>query len=144
MRLPKKIATLLTITLVATNVGNTTFADTIQRVSSENLIGEGRWETAIEVSKKGWTSSDEAIIVNDNSIVDALSATPFAEAKNAPILLTQKDKLDEKTKAELKRLGVAVNAYSDSEEENKVVYNQKGILVVRITSDDQDSLANVA
>lgn len=106
MRLPKKIATLLTITLVATNVGNTTFADTIQRVSSENLIGEGRWETAIEVSKKGWTSSDEAIIVNDNSIVDALSATPFAEAKNAPILLTQKDKLDEKTKAELKRLGV--------------------------------------
>ena len=106
MRLPKKIATLLTITLVATNVGNTTFADTIQTVSSENLIGEGRWETAIEVSKKGWTSSDEAIIVNDNSIVDALSATPFAEAKDAPILLTQKDKLDERTKAELKRLDV--------------------------------------
>ena len=106
MRLPKKIATLLTITLVATNVGTLTFADTTQRVSSENLIGEGRWETAIEVSKKRWTSSDEAIIVNDNSIADALSATPFAEAKNAPILLTQKDKLDEKTKAELKRLGV--------------------------------------
>lgn len=52
MRLPKKIATLLTITLVATNVGTLTFADTTQRVSSENLIGEGRWETAIEVSKK--------------------------------------------------------------------------------------------
>ncbi len=106
MRLPKKIAALLIITLVASNVGTLTFADTIQRVSSENLIGKERWETAIEVSKKGWTSSDEAIIVNDSAIADALSVTPFAEAKNAPILLTQKDKLDERTKAELKRLGV--------------------------------------
>ena len=31
---------------------------------------------------------------------------PFAEAKNAPILLTQKDKLDERLKQSLKRLGV--------------------------------------
>ncbi|WP_219672514.1 cell wall-binding repeat-containing protein, partial [Clostridioides difficile] len=32
--------------------------------------------------------------------------TPFAKLKDAPILLTQSDKLDSRTKAELKRLGV--------------------------------------
>ena len=106
MKLPKKIATLLTITLVASNVSHTAFANTTQGVSSENLTGAGRWETAIEVSKKGWTKANEAIIVNDSAIADALAATPFAEAKDAPILLTQKDKLDERTKTELKRLGV--------------------------------------
>lgn len=46
------------------------------------------------------------MLVNDNSIADALSATPFAKAKDAPILLTQSNKLDSRTKAELKRLGV--------------------------------------
>ncbi|MEG1311472.1 MAG: cell wall-binding repeat-containing protein, partial [Romboutsia sp.] len=107
MKLPNKIAALLTVTLVVgSGVGNLATADAAQGVSSETLVGKGRWETAIEISKKGWSSSKEAIIVNDSSLADALTATPFAEAKNAPILLTQKNKLDERTKAELKRLGV--------------------------------------
>ncbi len=37
--------------------------------------------------------SENAVLVNDNSIADALSATPFAKAKDAPILLTQSNKL---------------------------------------------------
>ena len=106
MKLPKKIAALLTVTLVASSAGNLSFADTVQGASSEQLTGSGRWETAIEISKNGWSSATEAIIVNDASIADALAATPFADAKNAPILLTGKDSLNEKTKAELKRLGV--------------------------------------
>ena len=105
MKLPKKIAALLTVTLVASSAGSLSFADTTN-VSEDKLVGAGRWETAIEVSKKGWTQATEAVIVNDSSIADALAATPFAEAKNAPILLTGKDSLNEKTKAELKRLGV--------------------------------------
>ena len=106
MKLPKKIAALLAVTLVASSAGNLGYADTIKSVSEDKLVGAGRWETAIEVSKKGWTKATEAIIVNDNAIADALAATPFAEANDAPILLTGKDKLDERTKAELKRLGV--------------------------------------
>ena len=106
MKLPKKIAALLTVTLVASSSANLGHADTTKAVSEDKLVGAGRWETAIEVSKKGWTKSDKAVIVNDNAIADALAATPFAEAENAPILLTGKDKLDERTKAELKRLGV--------------------------------------
>ena len=106
MKLPKKIAALLTVTLVTSSAGNLGYADTTKSVSEDKLVGAGRWETAIQVSKKGWTNSNEAIIVNDNAIADALAATPFADAKNAPILLTGKDKLDERTQTELKRLGV--------------------------------------
>lgn len=107
MKLPKKIASLLTVTLVAGCVlGNLTTVDAAEGVSSDTLKGNGRWETAIEISKKGWTKAKEAVIVNDNSLADALTATPFAEAKDAPILLTQNNKLDDRTKAELKRLGV--------------------------------------
>lgn len=107
MKLPKKIASLLTVTLVAGCVlGNLTTVDAAEGVSSDTLKGNGRWETAIEISKKGWTKAKEAVIVNDNSLADALTATPFAEAKDAPILLTQNNKLDDRTRAELKRLGV--------------------------------------
>ncbi|MGL6107501.1 cell wall-binding repeat-containing protein [Romboutsia sp.] len=105
MRLPKKIATLLTISLVTTSGG--TYISHAQEVKGEKLIGKNRWETAIEISKNGWTSGKEAIIVNDEAIADALAATPFADAKNAPILLNGKDNLDDRTKAELKRLRVS-------------------------------------
>lgn len=102
MKISKKIVSLLTITFLSiTLYGNTSNAST-----KDTLTGSGRWETAIKISQSGWTKSDNAVLVNDNSIADALSATPFAKAKNAPILLTQSNKLDGRTKAELKRLGV--------------------------------------
>ncbi|CZR74363.1 TPA: cell wall-binding repeat-containing protein [Clostridioides difficile] len=102
MKISKKIVALLTITfLTITLYGNTSNAST-----KDTLTGSGRWETAIKISQAGWKKSENAVLVNDNSIADALSATPFAKAKDAPILLTQSNKLDSRTKAELKRLGV--------------------------------------
>lgn len=102
MKISKKIVSLLTMTfLTVTLYGNTSNAST-----KDTLTGSGRWETAIKISQAGWSKSDTAVLVNDNSIADALSATPFAKAKDAPILLTQSNKLDSRTKAELKRLGV--------------------------------------
>ncbi|HBG5164693.1 TPA: cell wall-binding repeat-containing protein [Clostridioides difficile] len=102
MKISKKIVALLTITfLTITLYGNISNAST-----KDTLTGSGRWETAIKISQAGWKKSENAVLVNDNSIADALSATPFAKAKDAPILLTQSNKLDSRTKAELKRLGV--------------------------------------
>lgn len=102
MKISKKIVSLLTITFLTVILyGNTSNAST-----KDTLTGSGRWETAIKISQAGWAKSDTAVLVNDNSIADALSATPFAKAKDAPILLTQSNKLDSRTKAELKRLGV--------------------------------------
>lgn len=103
MNIPKKIISLLTITIMLSGLSlNTANAST-----KESLVGSGRWETAIQISKNGWENSKEAVLVNDSSIADALSATPFAKAKNAPILLTQSNNLDTRTKAELKRLNVS-------------------------------------
>lgn len=102
MKISKKIVSLLTITFLSV----TLYGSTSNASTKDTLTGSGRWETAIKISQAGWTKSDSAILVNDNSIADALSATPFAKAKDAPILLTQSNKLDSRTKAELKRLGV--------------------------------------
>ncbi|WP_316477192.1 cell wall-binding repeat-containing protein [Clostridioides difficile] len=74
--------------------------------NKDSLIGSGRWETSIKISQNGWLRADNAVLVNDNSIADALSATPFAKLKDAPILLSRSKELDFRTKSELKRLGV--------------------------------------
>jgi putative cell wall-binding protein/Leucine-rich repeat (LRR) protein len=70
---------------------------------TEELTGEDRYETGGEISKD-WDKADYAVLVSGSSIVDAMTATPFAYAKNAPILLTEKDKLHEIAKKDLKRL----------------------------------------
>ncbi|WP_227863254.1 cell wall-binding repeat-containing protein, partial [Clostridioides sp. ES-S-0049-02] len=101
MKIPKKIAAMLTVTMIA---GSSTAGIASAQTVATNLTGQERYETAVKISQDGWKNADEVVIVNDSSIADALSATPFAKAKNAPILLTGKDKLNDKTKAELQRL----------------------------------------
>ncbi|MCC0705819.1 cell wall-binding repeat-containing protein [Clostridioides sp. ES-S-0190-01] len=111
--------------------------------SEENLTGDDRYETAIKISKRGFESAENVILVNSTSIPDALSATPFSSTKNAPILLTEKDKLSTSTEAEIKRLK-AKNIYiiggentlsSDLEKELKL----KGFTIIRIGGVDRYS-----
>lgn len=70
------------------------------------IIGEDRFETAVKISKEGWNISDTIIIVNgnDKNLVDGLTATPLASAKNAPILLSNNKELPKFTIDEIKRL----------------------------------------
>lgn len=75
-------------------------------VKESKLAGEDRYKTAVNVSKAGWSTSTKAILINGTALPDALTATPLAEEYNAPILLTEKDKLNNDTLTELKRLGV--------------------------------------
>ena len=105
MRIPKHLATVMAVTVAAGSMSfNVANAET--KATAENIVGKDRYETAVKISKAGWSSADTAILVNDSAIADALSATPFANAKNAPVLLTGKKGLHEITKKELKRLGV--------------------------------------
>ncbi len=69
----------------------------------EEIVGLNRFETATKISSK-WNSAENVVITNAYSIVDSLSATPFASSKDAPILLSDKDNLTDITKNELKRL----------------------------------------
>lgn len=92
--------------------GNTvTKMFTVEKVASmgittKELVGANRYETAINVSKEGWTKADYAIIANGKAYVDALVAAPLAALYDAPILLSDKEALTPGAGKELQRLGV--------------------------------------
>ena len=101
MKSQKKIATIMSMTMVAGSVVPAMAATT----SNETIIGNDRHDTAVKISKDGWSSAETVILVNSSAIPDALTATPLAHAKNAPILLTGKGGLNKATANEIKRLG---------------------------------------
>ena len=100
MKANKHLATVMAATMVAGSV-----VPVMAETTNETLIGKNRIETAVKISKDGWNSAETVILVNDGAIADALTATPLAFAKNAPILLTSKNGLSDQVKAEIKRLG---------------------------------------
>ena len=73
-------------------------------VNVKPLSGPNREETAVEVSKEGWNTSNTVILVSRDAIVDGIAATPLSSVKDAPVLLTGKSSISEATKNELKRL----------------------------------------
>lgn len=81
--------------------------------NTTTLAGDDRIETAIEISKEYYgndetddvvKSVDNVVLVGANAIVDGLVAAPLAAEKDAPLLLTSKDKLDSNVKSEIKRV----------------------------------------
>jgi len=94
---------LITSSIVSVNVK----AASVTPPESPRLWGADRYETAVKVSQAGWTSgSDYAVIASGEGYADALCAAPLAKVNNAPILLTEKGTLNQKTLDELKRLKV--------------------------------------
>ena len=113
-------------------------------VSSSTLGGVDRYETAVKVSESGWTSATNAVIINgDKGLVDALTATPYASLKNAPILVTEKDKLTKVTKDRLTKLGVKnVDIVGGEAVVSQAVENElkaMGLTVKRIKGEDRYS-----
>ena len=100
MKANKHLATVMAATMVAGSV-----VPVMAETTNKALIGKNRIETAVKISKDGWNSAETVVLVNDGAIADALTATPLAFAKNAPILLTSKNGLSDQVKAEIKRLG---------------------------------------
>ena len=97
----KKLATVMAATMAVSGSVVSVSAATTE----EQLVGSNRTDTAVKISKDGWTKAETVILVNDAAIPDALTATPLAHAKNAPILLTGKGGLTKATANEIKRLG---------------------------------------
>lgn len=149
----KVMATTMLATTIATTFGIEAKADSISprtAVSSSKISGSDRYKTAVEISKNYSSSSKHAVIVNgQKGIVDALTATPYASLKNAPILMTQSNKLNADTKAELTRRGIktvdivgGVNSVNDSV---KSEIQAMGITVNRIAgSSKYDTALEVA
>ncbi|WHZ02438.1 Ig-like domain-containing protein [Neobacillus sp. YX16] len=85
--------------------GNASSSETVTVTKKlQKAIGETRYTTATNVSQMGWERADTVLLVNGRAIVDGLTATPLAAAKNAPILLTTTDSVPIETFAEIARL----------------------------------------
>lgn len=131
----KTLSKLLATTMVLTSF---TVNASAAEVNTSTIGGNDRYETAIKISENGWSSSDRAVLINgEKGLVDALTATPYAYAKNAPILITAQGKLTTSTKNRLSAMNVknvdivgGVNSVS-----NQVVNELKnmGITVNRIS-----------
>lgn len=75
-------------------------------VTTKRLAGKTRYDTCQEVSKNGWTTSENVIIANGENYPDALGAAALSYKYNAPILLAHGKSLKENPIliSELKRL----------------------------------------
>ncbi|GAA0122638.1 MAG: cell wall-binding repeat-containing protein [Clostridium argentinense] len=100
----KVISGLLLASTFATMSSNVFAVETNKTIEKKLLAGDNRYETAVKVSSK-WSKSENIVLVNAMAIADALSATPFAKLKDAPILLTDSAKLTEATGKRIKELG---------------------------------------
>ena len=68
------------------------------------LAGENRYETAVKVAEKYANENDpfangkgDIVMVNGNSLVDGLSASPLSASLNAPMLLTESNRIPKAT-----------------------------------------------
>ncbi len=70
----------------------------------ERVDGDDRIETAIEISKKYFGKANTVIVARSDLYPDSLTSTILSKLLNSPILLTPKDKLDERVRQEILRL----------------------------------------
>lgn len=61
---------------------------------------------SVEIAKSGWTlGAPYVILARDDQFSDTLAAAPLSKKLDAPILMTNSTKLDERTLAEMRTLG---------------------------------------
>lgn len=78
----------------------------LHQFKREAIVGEDRYETMVKVSQKRWEKSEEAVLINSNSMVDAISASPFAYKNDIPMFFIEQGNLNTTIKDELIRLEV--------------------------------------
>lgn len=117
--------------------------------TANRIAGKNRYDTAVQASKKGWSTASTAVIVGGGAYADAISAAPFAYQKNAPLLLTNANNLSSETKSRLKELKTkTVYIIGGTSTVSYTVENQiksLGITVKRIVGKNRyDTAAKVA
>jgi putative cell wall-binding protein len=106
MRL-KKIAVVFAIIYAITSQGFIFTANAASADVSQRIGGKDRYETSADVSNFGWKDgSDYVVLANGQIYADALCSVPLAKKNNAPVLLTEPDRLSDSVKNELERLKV--------------------------------------
>lgn len=75
--------------------------------TADRIWGQDRYKTASSIAVSGWQKSTYAILVTGDNYPDALAATPLSKKYDAPILLTERNKLTSDTLNTLKLLKVS-------------------------------------
>ncbi len=92
------LCTTLIATFISTNKAQAASPNVIR------MSGVDRYETNLSIVRNGWNEGPNVIIANGENYPDALCAAPLAKSKNAPIILTSKDKLNSSALEELAKL----------------------------------------
>ena len=71
-------------------------------IQVKRISGKSRVETATEVARTYFYNSNQAVVANGWTYVDALAATPFAARHNAPILLVDQNRMEPEVTYHLK------------------------------------------
>lgn len=112
--------------------------------------GLDRYETSVELSKKGWDKADTVVLVSgaNDKLVDGLTATPLAAQLDAPVLLAKKDSIPANVIDEIERLG-AKNVYivggesAVSKEVANLLTTKYSKNVTRLAGDSRYETSNV-
>ncbi|MFZ3101754.1 MAG: cell wall-binding repeat-containing protein [Desulfitobacteriaceae bacterium] len=70
----------------------------------QRLAGLDRYNTALQISQDGWTTSSTVILTRGDDYPDALAGAVLAHKLNAPLLLTESNTLTPAVLTELQRL----------------------------------------
>ncbi|WHY61527.1 cell wall-binding repeat-containing protein [Cytobacillus firmus] len=101
------------------------FTQEVTYAESTRLSGKDRYETAVNISKKGWTAADTVVLAIGDNFPDALAGGPLAYKLNAPILLTKKNTLGEVTRKQISSLKA----------KKAVILGGKGIITENVESE---------
>lgn len=75
-------------------------------IKLNRIAGQDRFETCSSIADSGWTKSDYAVLVNSEMYADAVVSSPLADKYKAPILLTEKDNIQDIIVDKLNKLRV--------------------------------------
>lgn len=121
-------------------------ADREGRINQVRLAGKSRYETAVEISKAGFSSAETVVIARGDEFADSMTAGPLAYKLNSPILLSRTDSLPTSVVNELTRLGTKTVVVMGGSKaiSNAVVseLNEMGISVRRIAGSDRYETAS--
>lgn len=107
MIIQKRIFSIFNLFILVILVTLLSASNVLASPTSNRIMGDDRYKTAVAVSQTGWPAgATAAILATGENYPDALSAAPLAHKYNAPILLTTTDELNPDTATELQRLKV--------------------------------------
>lgn len=107
----------------------------------DRISGQNREAVSVNVSQRGWNSSNTVVIANGYQFTDALSGTPLAAHYGAPMLLVNDRSISNATLNEINRLGaqnvIVLGGPASVPEQTLTTLRNRGLSVERIAGNNR-------